>query len=105
MTTTMAALTEGDIRLLLKSAEPEERALAAARLCRQIDQPGLTEAERREAHAILRLMAKDAAEQVRRALAVTLKASPLVPRDVANRLARDLEGIATPILSFSPAFS
>ena len=49
-------------------------------------------------------MARDAAEQVRRALAVTLKASPLVPRDVANRLARDIESIAVPVLNFSPVF-
>src|SRR5262249_5537748 len=54
---------------------------------------------------ILRVMAADAAEQVRRALAVTLKASPLVPRDVANRLARDIESIAIPVLNFSPSFS
>ena len=105
MTTTRAALTEGDIRLLLKGAEPEERALAAHRLCRHIDRPDLTDAERSEAHEILRLMARDAAEQVRRALAVTLKASPLVPRDIANRLARDLESIAVPVLNCSPAFT
>ena len=105
MTTTRAALTDGDIRLLLKSAEPEERALAAHRLCRHIDRPDLTEAERVEAQAILRLMSVDAAEQVRRALAITLKASPLIPRDIANRLARDLESIAVPVLTFSPSFS
>ena len=50
-------------------------------------------------------MAHDAAEQVRRALAVTLKSSPLVPRDVANRLARDIESISVPMLNFSPVFS
>ena len=50
-------------------------------------------------------MAADAAEQVRRALAVTLKASPLIPRDIANRLARDVESIAVPMLNFSPVFS
>jgi uncharacterized protein (DUF2336 family) len=105
MTTTRAALTEGDIRLLLKGAEPEERALAAHRLCRHIDRSDLTEEERAEAQEILRLMSMDAAEQVRRALAITLKASPLIPRDIANRLARDLESIAVPVLNFSPAFS
>src|SRR5579872_3160041 len=100
MTTTRAALTEGDIRLLLKGAEPEERALAAHRLCRHIDRSDLTDEERIEAQAILRLMSQDAAEQVRRALAITLKASPLIPRDIANRLARDLESIAVPVLNF-----
>ena len=98
-------MTEADIRQLVKGAEPEERAMVAHRLCRHIDRPNLTDEERAEAHDILRLMAADAAEQVRRALAVTLKSSPLIPRDVANRLARDVESIAVPVLNFSPVFS
>jgi len=105
MTTTRAALSDTDIRLLVKGTEPEERAMIAHRLCRHIDRAELTDDERAEAHKILRLMAHDAAEQVRRALAVTLKASPLVPRDVANQLARDVESISVPLLNFSPVFS
>jgi uncharacterized protein (DUF2336 family) len=105
MTTTRSALSDADIRILVKGAEPEERAIVAHRLCRHIDRADLTEDERAEAHQILRLMARDAEEQVRRALAVTLKASPLVPRDVANRLARDIESVALPVLNFSPVFS
>ena len=105
MTTTRAALSDADIRLLVKGTEPEERAMVAHRLCRHIDRAELTDEEREEAHKILRLMAHDAAEQVRRALAVTLKSSPLVPRDVANRLARDVDSISVPMLNFSPVFS
>jgi uncharacterized protein (DUF2336 family) len=51
------------------------------------------------------MMAADAAELVRRALAVTLKGSPLLPRDVALRLARDVESVAIPVLNYSPAFT
>src|SRR5438105_1316064 len=105
MGTTRAALTETDIRTLVKGATADERALVAHRLCRHIDRADLTDEERDEAHEILRVMSADAAELVRRALAVTLKASPLIPRDVANRLARDVETIALPILNFSPSFS
>jgi uncharacterized protein (DUF2336 family) len=105
MTTTRSALTESDVRLLVRGAEPEERGAAAQRLCEHLDQAPLTEVERAEAQVLLRLMARDATEQVRRALAVTLKASPLVPRDVANRLARDLDDIAEPMLELSPAFT
>src|SRR5215469_18861005 len=105
MSTTRSPLTEADIRLLVRGQKPEERALVAHRLCRRIDRLELKSDERAEAQEILRLLAADAAEQVRRALAVTLKASPLVPRDVANRLARDVESIALPVLNFSPAFS
>jgi uncharacterized protein (DUF2336 family) len=105
MATTRAALTEEDIRTLLKGATADVRAAAAQKLCEAIDRAPLGEEDRAVAAEILRVMAADAAEQVRRALAVTLKASPLLPRDVALRLARDVESICLPVLAFSPALT
>jgi uncharacterized protein (DUF2336 family) len=105
MSTTRSALTQADIRTLVKGASADERAAAALKLCRVIESQPLTEAERETAAEILRIMAADAAEMVRRALAVTLQASPLVPRDVALKLARDVEAICLPILNWSPAFT
>ncbi|MDO9337502.1 MAG: DUF2336 domain-containing protein [Caulobacter sp.] len=105
MTTTRASLTDIDVRTLLKGATADERALAAHKLCRAMDREALTPDERAKAADILRVMAADATELVRRALAVTLKSSPLVPRDVAMKLARDVESICLPLLNFSPAFS
>lgn len=99
-----AALTQEDIRTLVKGATEGQRAAAADKLCRAIETLPLGDEERDIAGEILRIMAADAAELVRRALVVTLKASPLVPRDVALRLARDVESISLPLLSFSPAF-
>lgn len=106
MSTTRAALTDIDIRTLLKGATADERAIAAHKLCRVIDKgEGLTDEERAQAQEILRVMAADAAELVRRALAVTLKNSDILPRDIAIKLARDVESIALPILNFSPVFT
>jgi uncharacterized protein (DUF2336 family) len=105
MATTRAALTDNDIRMLVKGATADERALAAHKLCRTIDRAELDDEQRALAHDILRVMAADAAELVRRAMAVTLRNSPTLPHDVANRLARDVESIALPIISFSPVFS
>jgi uncharacterized protein (DUF2336 family) len=105
MATTRAALTDEDIRTLVKGVTADERAAAAHKLCRQIDRPPLNVEEREMAAEILRIMANDAAELVRRALAITLKDSPLVPRDVALKLARDVESIAIPVLGSSPAFT
>ncbi|HEY8614697.1 DUF2336 domain-containing protein [Phenylobacterium sp.] len=105
MATTRAALTEEDIRTLVRGATPDERAAAAHKLCRNIERLPLTDDDRALAAEILRIMASDAAELVRRALAATLKDSPLVPRDVALRLARDVETVALPLLNFSPAFT
>lgn len=105
MATTRAALTDADIRTLVKGASEDERAVAAHKLCRRIDQGALSPEDRAQAEEILRVMAADAAELVRRAVAVSLRASPLLPRDVALRLARDVESVALPVLNFSPAFS
>jgi uncharacterized protein (DUF2336 family) len=105
MSMTRGALTDTDIRMLIKGATPDERAAAAQKICRKIEHAELTEEDRARAQEILRVMAADAADLVRRALAVTLRASPLVPRDVANKLARDIDTIAIPILMESPSFS
>ena len=98
-------LTGDDLRMLVKGPTADDRAQAAHKLCRRMDRDDLSEAERLQAHEILRVMAGDAAELVRRALAVTLKSSALLPHDVAMKLARDVESIAVPLLNFSPVFT
>ncbi|MDQ0462705.1 uncharacterized protein (DUF2336 family) [Caulobacter ginsengisoli] len=105
MGTTRAALTDTDIRTLIKGATPDERAIAAHKLCRVIDRGELTDEDRAKAGDILRVMANDAAELVRRALAVTLKQSDVLPHDVAMKLARDVESVCLPVLNFSPVFT
>lgn len=105
MAVTRAALSDLDIHSLVRGDSADERAIAAHKLCRRIDEGELTEDDRAFAHDILRILADDAAELVRRAVAVTLKASDVVPRDVALKLARDVESVAVPLLSYSPAFS
>lgn len=105
MTAYRARLTESDIRRLIKSDAEDERAAAAHKLCRSIDRMPLDEADRAAAQKILTVMANDTAELVRRALAVTLKSSDLMPRDVARRLVADVDSVALPIITCSPAFT
>lgn len=105
MTAYRARLTESDIRRLIKSDAEDERAAAAHKLCRSIDRMALDEADRAAAQKILGVLASDAAELVRRALAVTLKASDLMPREVARRLVADVDSVALPIIASSPAFT
>lgn len=105
MATTRAELTQEDIRRLLRGDSGEARAAAADRLCRRMDESALSEEERAAAQEIIRLIAQDAAQIVRRALAEALKASDLLPREVALKLARDVESVALPVLAFSPAFT
>ena len=105
MTAYRARLTEFDIRRLIKSTDEDERAAATHKLCRNMERAELTPEDREAAEKILRVLAHDAAELVRRAMAVTLKSSDLLPRDVARRLAADVDSVALPIIGFSPAFS
>jgi uncharacterized protein (DUF2336 family) len=105
MATTRTALTDEDIRTLVKGATPDERAVAARKLCTNIEKTPLGDEDRALAADILRVMAADAAQLVRKAIADTLRASPLVPRDVALKLSRDVEEICLPMLAFSPAFT
>ncbi|GIU66040.1 DUF2336 domain-containing protein [Candidatus Phycosocius spiralis] len=98
-------LSEDDIRALLKGETDEDRALGCYRLCRRIEKVVLTPQERIFAEQILHIVVAGAAERVRRALAVTLKASPMLPSSIANRLARDLDSIAIPVLESSPSLT
>lgn len=104
MTTYRARLTDQEIRRLVRADDEDERAAATYKLCRNMDRTPLTDLDRAAAQKILRMLAADAAEIVRRAMAVTLKSSDLIPPDVARRLAADVDGVALPIIGFSPAF-
>jgi uncharacterized protein (DUF2336 family) len=100
--TMRAALTQDDIRRLIRGDRPEERAQAANKICRRIDAQDLSGENRAYAHQILGMLADDAAVLVRKALAQTLQNSPNLPHDLAIKLARDVEAVATPVLRNSP---
>lgn len=96
-----AFLTQADVSRLLVDPSEDSRAGTASKLAKQLDQAALTDAERKLAIDIIRVMAKDAAVRVREALSHNLKHSKELPNDVANALARDVESVAMPILEFS----
>ena len=105
MTAYRARLTESDIRRQIKSDLEDERAAAAHKLCRSMDRMPLDDAGREAAQKILAVLAADAAELVRRAVAVTLKTSDIMPRETACKLAGDVDSVALPIINCSPAFT
>ncbi len=98
-------LTNDDIRRLVKGENDEARAMAARKICRRMDAASLTEAERTAARDILDLIARDAAELVRRAMAITLRQSPNLPREIARKLAEDVDSVAIPVLEQSPVLT
>jgi uncharacterized protein (DUF2336 family) len=98
-------LTEDDILRLMRGETPEQRASVAHRLCRRIALDVLSDREKAFADEIIGILAEDAADLVRRTLAVTLRSSPVLPREVALKLARDIEAVSIPLLQDSPVFS
>lgn len=103
--TMRGTLTQDDIRRLVKGESPEQRALATRKICEQIGDRKLSETDRVFAGKILEHLADDAAELVRKSLAVTLKNSPNLPHDLAVRLAKDVDAVATPVLQGSPVLT
>ena len=98
-------LTEQDIHRLMKGDTPEQRASVAHRLCRRIALDVLSEKEKEYAQEIMAILAEDAADLVRRTLSITLRNSPILPRDIALTLAQDIEAVAIPVLQDSPVFT
>jgi uncharacterized protein (DUF2336 family) len=98
-------LTEDDIMRLMRGETPEQRAGVAHRLCRRIALDVLSDREKAFANEIMQILAEDAADLVRRTLSVTLRNSPILPRDIALRLAQDIESVAIPVLQESPVFT
>jgi uncharacterized protein (DUF2336 family) len=96
-----SVLSQSDVDRLLVDASPDIRAEVAEKLGRDIDSPALTDSERRTAQDIIRIMAKDVEVTVRAALAKSLRRATRLPRDVAVRMAQDVEAVALPILSQS----
>lgn len=93
------------IETAIGSPSTEERALAAQAIGRMVRDLPLSDAERRLSNQIFEVLSRDVAEEVRRALAVTLRLSDNLPASVANRLINDIDSIAVPILASSPNVS
>ncbi|ESQ74021.1 DUF2336 domain-containing protein [Asticcacaulis sp. AC402] len=98
-------LSDADIKRLVKSENADDRAVATHKICRVMERSEMSEGDRDAAQEIIRMLSQDAAELVRRALAVTLRTSDLLPHDVAMKLAQDVTTVAVPVLTHSPLFT
>ncbi len=94
-----------DIERLVSHPKRDVRAAVAQKICREIKDKALSVREQEITRRILQLIIKDAASMVRRALAITLKNSPNLPPDIARQLIRDVDSIATPVLTHSPVLT
>ena len=97
-------LSEEDIRIAVRHPDSTVRATAAQKICLRIRR-GLEPEERDFAYKILHHIMQDAASMVRRALAVTLRNSPELPRAIARKIIADVDNIAVPVLEESPVLT
>ena len=94
-------LGAADVEVLRRDCSPQARAQVAAKFGRQFDEL-CGGGDRAVADAVLELLVRDLAVEVRQALANTVAASALLPTHIAQQLATDRIEIASPILEQSP---
>jgi uncharacterized protein (DUF2336 family) len=100
-----SSLTQADVVRLLAEPSAALRAELAGKLAGELDSTQLTDNELNLAHDIVRIMAKDVEQTVRRTLSLSLRSAKRLPHDVAVRLAHDVEAVALPLLAASPVLT
>ena len=100
----MLSLARNLERLRTESSADSRRAVAAE-IGARFRGGTLSERERALASEIFRILVRDTEIMVRKAMAESLAASPLVPGDIAVALARDLNEVAVPVLEHSDVLS
>ena len=90
---------------LLSGKDDDARIVIARRVgqCLSVDELPL--AERRGAEALAGHLVRDAAERVRRELSEAVKGATHLSRDVALKIAHDVDSVACPFLSATEVFS
>lgn len=101
----LGPLSRDLIEKAIGSPSGEDRALATQAIGRIVRDYKLSDSERRLTHLVFDILSRDVTEEVRRALAVTLRLSQNLPPAIANRLINDVDSIAVPILASSPIIS
>ena len=100
-----SSLSHTDVARLIAEPAASTRAQLAGKLGPELDSARLTAAELDLAQDIVRILAKDVEDSVRAALSQSVLSSRHLPRDVALRLATDIETVALPILGQSPVLT
>lgn len=89
----------------LDAKSDDDRIEIAGRVGDRLCRDGLPEAERLAAEALARALVADAIERVRRALSEAVRHARFLPRDIALRIAHDVDPIACPFLEVTEVFS
>lgn len=94
-----------EIDMLMQGKDELARSAIAQRVGRRLSTEGLDETERRAAEALAKLLANDAVERVRRELSKAIRHAKYLPRDIALKIAHDVDSVACPFLEVTEVFS
>jgi uncharacterized protein (DUF2336 family) len=90
-----------DVDRLLAEPSPDVRAELAHKVATSLVEPELADAEIALAQDVLRILARDVEAKVRASVSRGLRNSLRLPRDLARRLADDIDAVALPLLAES----
>ena len=95
------SLTLHDVDRLLSETSPNVRVELVEKVAASLSGVGLTPGEIALAQDIVRILARDVEATVRASVSRVLRHSPHLPRDVAQKLADDIDVVALPVLAES----
>jgi uncharacterized protein (DUF2336 family) len=95
------AITHHDLNRLIHEPSPKVRSYIAAKVSEQFNESQFTFNEAQIAIEIFRLLLRDTASTVRKAIAENLKNNTQVPRDIILALANDTSDISVPVIECS----
>ncbi|MBS0641790.1 MAG: DUF2336 domain-containing protein [Proteobacteria bacterium] len=96
-----AVLTQRDVTRLLAEPSPDVRAQIAEKVSATLSDTAIAPEEIALAQDIVRILARDVEVRVRASVAQNLRHARTLPRDVALKLAHDIDTVALPLLSDS----
>ncbi len=98
-------LSVEDVKRLARDNSAHNRESALTKIGQLVAEGRLSQAEARIAEDVVTRMADDAEVLVRRALARQLALYPLLPTEMAEKLARDVDEVSVPVLQHWPHLS
>jgi uncharacterized protein (DUF2336 family) len=96
-----STLTTKDVKRLLATPSADLRSELSEKVGAMVSDPHLAPQEIALAHDIIRILAFDVEEQVRASLSRSLRHAHALPKDIALRLANDVDTVALPMLADS----
>ena len=90
---------------LFDGKDEDARCEIARRVGERLTDEDMSNVDRRAAETLARALTDDAIERVRRALSETVRHAPLLPKDIARKIAHDVDAVAIPFLKVTEVFS